>query len=71
MRVFHNAGATIVQGTVAEQAKIKRWIELANCQIIVDECDDDETSFTVVSRSWHTTQKERQEDFQFAKKKLK
>jgi len=70
MRVWHYGGTSLVQGKVSEQGKILKWIELANCEIMVNECDEDETSYTVVSKSLHTTQKERQEDFQYAKKKL-
>lgn len=51
--------------------KIQQWISLANCEIIVDECEDDEASFTVVSKSKGTTQAERQADFQHAKKLIK
>jgi len=52
-------------------AKIQKWIELANCEIMVDECDEDETCFVVVSKSRNTTQAERQADFQHAKKLAK
>jgi hypothetical protein len=68
MRVKHQAGASIVQGTVAEQAAILEWIAAANCEVMVDECDEDETSYTVVSKSPYTTQAERQADFQHTKR---
>jgi hypothetical protein len=68
MRVKHQAGASIVQGTVAEQAAILGWITAANCEVIVDECDEYETSYTVVSKSPYTTQAERQADFQHTKR---
>jgi len=68
MKVFHHSGYTIVQGKASEQAKIQKWIALANCEIIVDDCDEDETSYTVVSKSQYTTQAERQADFQATKK---
>lgn len=71
MKVWHKGGYSFVQGKVSEQDKILEWIKLANCEVIVDECDEDETSFTVVSNSPYTTQKERQEDFKIAKNKLK
>jgi hypothetical protein len=68
MRVKHQAGASIVQGTVADQAAILEWIAAANCEVIVDECDEDETSYTVISKSPYTTQAERQADFQHTKR---
>jgi hypothetical protein len=68
MRVKHQAGASIVQGTVAEQAAILGWIAAANCEVIVDECDDYETSYTVISKSPYTTQAMRQADFQHTKR---
>jgi hypothetical protein len=67
MRVKHQAGASIVQGTVAEQAAILEWIVAANCEVIVDECDEYEASYTVVSKSLYTTQAQRQADFQHTK----
>lgn len=69
MRVRHVDGYSLVQGTTSEQAKILLWIESADCQIIVDECDEYETSYTVVSKSPYTTQAERQADFQHAKRR--
>ena len=71
MKVFHQSGYTIVQGKPSEHAKMLKWIELANCEVMVDECDDDEISYTVVSKSPYTTQAERQADFQHAKKLIK
>lgn len=71
MKVTHSHGTSLITGTVTEQAKILKWIALANCEIMVDECDDYETSYTVVSKSRNTTQAERQVDFQHAKKLLK
>jgi hypothetical protein len=68
MKVAHSHGTSLVTGKVAEMAKIQKWIALANCEIMVDECDDDETCFVVVSKSRNTTQAERQADFQAAKK---
>jgi hypothetical protein len=68
MRVKHQAGASIVQGTVAEQANILEWIAAANCEVIVDECDEHESSYTVVSKSPYTTQAQRQADFQHTKR---
>lgn len=68
MRVQHSSGYSLVQGKVSEQAKILEWIAAANCEVIVDECDEDETSYTVVSKSPYTTQAERQADFQHAKR---
>jgi hypothetical protein len=70
MRVLHSSGASFVQGKASEQAKLLKWIELANCEIMVNECEENEISYTVVSKRLYTTQKERQEDFQYAKKKL-
>lgn len=67
MRVQHISGYSLVQGKVSEQAKILEWIAAANCEVIVDECDEDETSYTVVSKSPYTTQAMRQADFQHAK----
>lgn len=49
-------------------AAILEWIAAANCEVIVDECDEDETSYTVVSKSSYTTQAERQADFQHTKR---
>ena len=71
MKVQHAHGTSIISGKESELAKIKQWIALANCEIIVDECEDDEVSFTVVSKSKGTTQAERQADFQHAKKLIK
>lgn len=71
MKVQHSHGTSIVSGKESELAKIKQWIALANCEIIVDECEDGEVSFTVVSKSKGTTQTERQADFQHAKKLIK
>jgi hypothetical protein len=68
MRVKHQSGASLVQGTTAEQAAIIEWIAAANCEVIVDECDEDETSYTVVSKSPYTTQAQRQADFQHTKR---
>ena len=69
MRIQHKGGHSFIQGKVSDQAKILAWIEAANCEVIVDECDDDETSYTVVSKSPYTTQAERQADFQHAKRR--
>lgn len=71
MQVSHKSGYSFVFGKPSEQAKILKWIELANCEIMVDECDDYETAYTVVSKTRHTTQAERQADFQHAKKLAK
>lgn len=71
MKVSHSHGTSLVTGKVTEQTKILKWIALANCEIMVDECDDSETSYTVVSKSRNTTQAERQADFQYAKKLIK
>jgi len=71
MKVTHSHGTSLVTGKVTEMAKIQKWIELANCEIMVDECDEDETCFVVVSKSRNTTQAERQADFQHAKKLAK
>jgi len=68
MKVAHSHGTSLVTGKVSEMAKIQKWIELANCEVMVDECDEDETCFVVVSKSRHTTQSERQADFQHTKK---
>jgi hypothetical protein len=70
MRVQHIKGYSIVQGKRSEYHRIIRWIDAAYCVIEVDESEDDEISFTVVSRSSNTTQVERQLDFQYAKKAL-
>ena len=70
MKVSHSHGTSIVTGKPSELAKIEKWIELANCEIIVNESEDDEVYFVAVSKSLHTTQKERQEDFQHAKKSI-
>jgi hypothetical protein len=71
MRVKHQAGASIVQGTVAEKAAILEWIAAAHFEVIVDECDEYETSYTVVSKGPYTTQAQRQADFQHTKRRLK
>lgn len=71
MKVQHSHGTSIVSGKDKELQKILQWISLANCEIMVDESDDDEVSFTVVSKSRGTTQVERQADFQSAKKLIK
>lgn len=71
MKVQHSHGTSLVTGKVTEQANVLKWIELSNCEIMVDECDEYETSYTVVSRSKNTTQAERQADFQHAKKLVK
>lgn len=71
MKVKHSHGTSIVSGKMKDLQKIQQWISLANCEIIVDECEDDEASFTVVSKSKGTTQAERQADFQHAKKLIK
>ena len=68
MKVSHSHGASLVTGKVAENEKILKWIELSNCEVMIDECDEDETAYVVVSKSRNTTQKERQEDFQHNKK---
>jgi hypothetical protein len=69
MRIQHKSGYSFIQGKVSEQAKILKVIAAANCEVIVDECDEDETSYTVVSKSPYTTQAERQADFQHAKRR--
>ena len=71
MKVTHSHGTSIVTGKVSEQAKIENWIALANCEIMIDESDEHETCFVVVSKSKNTTQAERQADFQHAKKLIK
>lgn len=71
MKVAHSQGTSLVTGKPSEQAKILKWIELANCEIMVDECEDDEVSYTVVSKSRNTTQAERQADFQHSKNLVK
>lgn len=71
MKVQHSHGTSLVTGKPSEQAKILKWIEMANCEILVDECEDDEVSYTVVSKSRHTTQAERQADFQQVKRLVK
>lgn len=71
MRISHQAGSSLIQGALSEQAKILKWIELAGAEVVVDECEDDEVSYTVISKSPNTTQKERSEDFAHAKKQLK
>lgn len=68
MKVSHSHGTSLVTGKVAENEKILKWIELSNCEVMIDECDEDETAYVVVSKSRNTTQKERQEDFQHNKK---
>ncbi len=68
MRIEHSAKSSFIQGTVAEEAKIREWIKLAGAEIVVDECDEDETSFTVIIKN--STQQQRSEEFAFAKKKL-
>lgn len=68
MRITHNEKTSYIQGTVAEEAKILKWIKLTGAEIMVDECDEDETSFTVIIP--HSTQKERAEEFAWAKKQL-
>lgn len=71
MKVQHSHGTSIVTGKTSELAKIEKWITLANCEVMVDESEDDEVYFVVVSKSRHTTQAERQADFQHAKKQVK
>lgn len=71
MKVSHSHGTSIVTGKDSELAKIEKWIELANCEVIVDESEDGEVYFVVVSKSQYTTQAERQADFQHAKKLVK
>lgn len=68
MRITHSNKASFIQGTVAEEAKIREWIKLAGAEIMADECDRDETSFTVIIKN--STQKERAEEFAHAKNKL-
>ena len=68
MKVSHSHGTSLVTGKVSENEKILKWIELSNCEVMIDECDEDETAYVVVSKSRNTTQKERQEDFQHNKK---
>lgn len=71
MKVQHSHGTSLVTGKESEHSKVLQWIELANCEIMVDECEDEETSYIVVSKSPNTTQAERQADFQHAKKMIK
>ena len=71
MKVQHVRGTSIVTGKVSELSKIEKWIELANCEVMVDESEDDEVCFVVVSKSPYTTQADRQSDFQFAKEKAR
>lgn len=68
MKITHNDKSSYIQGKVSEEAKIREWIKLAGAEIMVDECDDDETSFTVSIKN--STQKERAEEFAWAKKQL-
>lgn len=74
MRIQHADVASFIQGKVSEQAKVLRWIEEAqkidpSIEIVADECDEDETSYTVISGS-SENQKERQETFQIAKGRI-
>lgn len=71
MKVQHSHGTSLVTGKESEQSKILQWIALSNCEVMVDECEDGEISYTVVSKSPNTTQANRQVDFQHAKKLIK
>jgi hypothetical protein len=68
MRIEHSKTASFIQGKPSEQEKILRWIELAGAEIMVDECEEGETSYTVIIP--YSTQKERSEAFSKAKKTL-
>ncbi len=73
MRIWHSETRTFVQGKVTEASKIDAWVaaikkEDKDFTIMVDDSDEDEISYTMVCRN--TTQKERQEMAQSAKKSL-
>lgn len=69
MKITHSEKSSFIQGTEKEHAKILKWIELAGAEIMVDECEDGEVSYTVIIKN--STQKERSEEFSHAKKQLK
>ena len=69
MRIKHSNRTSFIQGTEAEQAAILKWIELAGAEILADECEEGETSYTVIIED--STQKSREFDFSWAKKMLK
>lgn len=74
MKILHSTSHSFIQGKIAESIKINKWITQIkklnpSFQIMVDDSDDDEISFTVVIP--RTTQKERQEIFQEVKKLAK
>ena len=70
MRIKHNAKSSFIQGDVSEEQAIRDWIWRAqqiepSLVIRVDECDEYESSFTVVGKN--LTQAERQQAFQESK----
>lgn len=71
MKVIQQGGLSIVTGKEKERESMRQWIELADHEIAIDESDEWEVCFVCCARSRYLTQAERQEDFQFAKKKLK
>ena len=74
MKVQHAKGMTFVQGKPSELAKIELWISnlkeiCTGWEVVVDECDEYETSFTLICEG--ETQESRQVMAQQAKKGLK
>lgn len=70
MRIKHSAKSSFIQGNISEESAIRDWIWRAqqyepSLRIMVDECDEYESSFTVVGEN--LTQQERQVAFQLAK----
>jgi hypothetical protein len=50
MRVKYLTGykAAIFSGKVSEAARLQAWIGKAGCEVVADECDETESSFTAV-----------------------
>lgn len=70
MRIKHDRKSSFIQGSVSEEQAIRDWILRAkqiepSLTIMVDECDEYESSYTVVG--YNLTQTERQEAFSLAK----
>lgn len=52
MRIKHSAKSSFIQGNISEESAIRDWIWRArqyepSLQIMADECDEYESSFTV------------------------
>jgi len=71
MKIWHNESHSFIQGKPSEEAKINKWCESMKkldhrFMIMTDDSDEDEISYTIVVSG--TTQKERQELAQEAKR---